>query len=232
MTIDHDDVHLHAALSEFDTGAVEVNMLIKEARRRQRVRWFAVVAALVAMSVLALSLSAGRAASPTKFVSLTSRPLHFPTLGPNRSCPASPGKTFNNILFAGVALGSGPVRVLLADSGDLPHGHVNLYPSEVRGWFALQTLWFAKPGYNGPFVVRAKRIGRSGKVEVQPGRNGLEPGSGPLMVSAGPTMNSAGGYRTVPGSTWVKSGGCYAWQVDGRNFSEVIVVDALAFRSQ
>jgi hypothetical protein len=34
------------------------------------------------------------------------------------------------------------------------------------------------------------------------------------------------GFRTTPGSTWVTSAGCYAWQVDGRNFSEVIVVDA------
>ncbi len=227
MTIDHDDVRLHAALAEFDTSALEVNMLIKEARRRQRVRWLAVVATLVAMSGVAVYLAAGRATSPTKFVSLTSRPLHYPTLGPNGSCPTSPGKTFNNDLFGGVALGSGPVRVLLADSGDLRHGHVNLFPSEVRGWSALQTLWFAEPGYNGPFVVRAERIGRSAKVEVQPGRNGLEPGAGPLLVSAGPTMNTAGGYRTVPGSTWVKSGGCYAWQVDGRNFSEVIVFDAL-----
>ena len=34
------------------------------------------------------------------------------------------------------------------------------------------------------------------------------------------------GYRTQPGSTWVRSPGCYAWQVDGRGFSETIVVKA------
>ncbi|MGH2884745.1 MAG: hypothetical protein ACRDPA_18920 [Solirubrobacteraceae bacterium] len=47
------------------------------------------------------------------------------------------------------------------------------------------------------------------------------------MVPAGPTQNTENGYRTVPGSTWVASPGCYAWQVDGRNFSELIVVHAL-----
>lgn len=163
--------------------------------------------------------------------SLLSRPLHFPSLGPGGSCPASQGTTFNTF-FVGIALGSGPVRVLLADSGDILHGRVNIVPyAAVRGWFALQTLWFSLPGYNGPFVVRAKRLGEaSSTIEVQPGGDGLTPGSGPLVVPAGPTINTKDGFRTVPGSTWVTAPGCYAWQVDGRNFSEVIVFDALRSR--
>jgi hypothetical protein len=74
-------------------------------------------------------------------------------------------------------------------------------------------------------------------MQVQPDYSGLNPGSGPLVVPAGPTINSFPtpgpgtyrGYRTVPGSTWVKSPGCYAWQVDGRGFSEVIVADLLPY---
>jgi hypothetical protein len=52
--------------------------------------------------------------------------------------------------------------------------------------------------------------------------------SGPLIVSAGATTNTQDGYRAVPGSTWVRSPGCYAWQVDGRGFSEILVVHAIA----
>jgi hypothetical protein len=134
----------------------------------------------------------------------------------------------DNSYFTGSALGRGQVRVLLADRGDVLRGRVDLGASSAPGWSALQTLWIAMPGYAGPFVVRGARLGTRGPIEVQPGRSGLSPGSGPLVVGAGPTSNSQGGYRTVPGSTWVKAPGCYAWQVDGRDFSEIVVVDAMA----
>ena len=181
---------------------------------------FAVVGAYVAMRETA--------GSAPRSGSLLSRPLHLPALGPRGGCPASPGYAVSNPYFAGSAVGAGPVRVLLADAGDIRHGRVDLGRSEAPHWFALQTLWFAMPGYDGPFVVRGGRLGRRGPIDVQPGASGLDPGAGPLVVAAGPTINTQAGYRTVPGSTWVRSPGCYAWQVDGRGFSDVIVVDTLA----
>jgi hypothetical protein len=117
--------------------------------------------------------------------------------------------------------------VMIANEGNLLRGDVDLGGTEAPGWSAVQTLWFSAPGYQGPFVVRGQRLGASGVIEVRPGATGLVPGSGPLIVPAGPTANTQDGYRTVPGSTWVRSPGCYAWQVDGRDFSEVIVVDAV-----
>ena len=36
-------------------------------------------------------------------------------------------------------------------------------------------------------------------------------------------MNGINGFRDVTGATWVKAPGCVAWQVDGINFSHVIV---------
>ena len=99
--------------------------------------------------------------------------------------------------------------------------------SSVPGWYAIETLWFATPGYHGPFVVRARDLTGKGPIEVQPSGSGQVPGSGPLVVAAGPTANTGDGYRTVPGNTWVQAPGCYGWQVDGRSFSEIIVVDAL-----
>jgi hypothetical protein len=142
-----------------------------------------------------------------------------------------------NPYFGGDALGKGPVRVLIAQSGDVLHGRPMLGGGRPGPWRALQTLWFATPGYNGPFVVRGVRLGKRGPIEVRPGGDGQGPGSGPLVVPAGPTQVDAyprpgagthHGYRTVPGSTWVKSPGCYAWQVDGRGFTEHIVFDAVA----
>ena len=36
------------------------------------------------------------------------------------------------------------------------------------------------------------------------------------------------GWREAPGGLWVTTPGCYAWQVDGLTFSEVIMVQAVA----
>ncbi|MGB9185307.1 MAG: hypothetical protein WCB67_14695 [Solirubrobacteraceae bacterium] len=201
-------------------------LLIREARRRQRRRQLAIIVVLVA--VPAAYLVARAATSPRLSVSLLARPLHFPALGPRGRCPVSRGSKMSNSYFTGSALGRGQVRVLLADRGDVLRGRVDLGASPTPGWSALQTLWIAMPEYTGRFVVRAARLGVSGPIEVQPSTTGLSPGTGPLIVGGGPTSNSQDGYRTVPGSTWVKAPGCYAWQVDGSGFSETVVVDAMA----
>ncbi|MGH2857803.1 MAG: hypothetical protein ACRDMJ_09990 [Solirubrobacteraceae bacterium] len=160
---------------------------------------------------------------------LLARPLHLRSLGPGGRCPVSSGYTVSNPYFAGTALGHGPVRVLLADRGDVLHGRVDLGGATRGSLHAIQTLWFAMPGYHGPFVVRGARLGRPGRIEVQAGEDGQAPGSGPLIVAAGPTANTfPDGYRTVPGSTWIRSPGCYAWQIDGHGFSETIVFAVLA----
>jgi hypothetical protein len=204
----------------------DVELLIKEARRRQRRRRLAIILVLVA--VPAAYVVARAFTSPRLSASLLARPLHFPALGRGGRCPVSTGSRIDTSYFTGTALGSSPVRVLLADRGDVLRGRVDLGASAAPGWSALQTLWIAMPGYDGPFVVRGARLGARGPIEVQPSETGLSPGSGPLVVAAGPTSNSQDGYRTVPGSTWVKSPGCYAWQIDGRGFSEILVVDAMA----
>jgi hypothetical protein len=204
----------------------DAELLIKEARRRQRRRRLGIILVLVVGAGIYFLARASTSARLSG--SLLARPLHFPVLAPGARCPVSKGSTLDSAYFTGAALGSGPVRVLLADRGDVLRGRVDLGASATPGWSAVQTLWIAMPGYKGPFVVRAARLGARAPIEVQASETGLSPGLGPLVVAAGATSNSQGGYRTVPGSTWVKSPGCYAWQVDGRGFSEIVVVDATA----
>lgn len=148
------------------------------------------------------------------------RPLHFPVLRAGQRCPASRGTPINNSIFQGIAQGTGPVRVLV---GDTRRGTATLInPSSAPPWLALKTLWFSLPTYQGPFVIRARRLGRPGPVALGEG-----PVAAPLVVPPGPTLNNGLGYRTVPGGLFVKSPGCYAWQVDGLTFSEIIVVRAV-----
>ena len=211
-----------------ETDNSEAQALFEEARRRERKRrllWLG--ATVVALGATAGGYLLATNSSPRPD-SLVTRPLHVPSVSAGQNCPATPGHPIHTSFLDGVALGTGPVRVLVGNKGDLLRGQADLGTSQASGWFALQTLWFSVPGYDGPFVVRAKRLGASGPIRVQPGDSGTVPGSGPLVVPAGPTINTQDGYRTVPGSTWVTSSGCYAWQIDGQNFSEVITVDALS----
>ncbi|MGH2858190.1 MAG: hypothetical protein ACRDMJ_11985 [Solirubrobacteraceae bacterium] len=238
---DHEPAPL-ASPSELELGP------IRDARRRQRRR--RLVIALLAVGAIGAYVGVrGTATSAPRSGSLLARALHFPSLGPGGRCPVSSGYVADNAFFGGAVLGHGQVRVLVGNTGDV--ARFKLGTTSVHGWYAFQTLWFAMPSYNGPFVVRGARLGRRGPIAVQPGGDGQSPGSGPLVVPAGATINTyytnwrpervrdpvsgrpvtvqfGYGYRTVPGSTWVRSPGCYAWQVDGRGFSEMLVLDALA----
>ena len=202
------------------------DLLIRGARQRQRRRRLVVIVCIAALVASYVMLHGTTAPRPS--ASLLSRPLHFPSLERGGACPVSPASTVKNAFFVGVALGRGPVRVLLPDRGDIRRGQVLLGRTQTPGWSALQTLWFATPGYDGPFVVRAARLGTRGPIAVQADQTGLGPGRGALIVAPGPTLNTQDGYRTIPGSTWVRSPGCYAWQVDGQGLSEIVVADTFA----
>jgi hypothetical protein len=97
-----------------------------------------------------------------------------------------------------------------------------LNPPTQDGWLTLKTLWFSTPTYTGPFVIRVARLDGEGQVGLGAAR--IE---APLVVPPGPTLNGSDGYRTSPGSLWVKAPGCYGWQVDGLTFSETVVVQTV-----
>ena len=159
---------------------------------------------------------------------LLKRSLHFPVVREGASCPATRGApvaTYTSY-FGGTALGDGPVRVAIGNGGNLRRGQAQLGSTDVPGWFALETLWFAMPSYDGPFVVRGEPLGGSGSIHV----DGSPTNASPLVVPPGPTTNTQHGIRVAPVSTWVTSPGCYGWQVDGLSFSYVIVVDTTPYR--
>jgi hypothetical protein len=114
--------------------------------------------------------------------------------------------------FGGNALGDGQVEPLLGDQ-------VSAWPD---GWFGFKTLWFALPSYSDSVLIRGARIDGIGSVGF-----GEYPVIGHLIIPPGPTMNGSNGYREAPGGTFVKTSGCYAWQVDGVAFTYVIVFKAV-----
>ena len=89
------------------------------------------------------------------------RALHFPVLRAGQSCPATPGGEVDTADFGGVALGTGPVRPIIASGpvSDTRRGIAHLInPTSVPPWLAFKTLWFSMPAYQGPFIIRAIRL--------------------------------------------------------------------------
>jgi len=152
-----------------------------------------------------------------------SRPVHLPKLRAGQVCPVTFGKQFDTAVFGGIALGSGAVRPILIDqTGDASHGVADMAPTSQPPWLGVKTLWFSTPQYQGPFVIRGERLDGPGPVGLGEG-----PVQAPLVVPPGPTVNGGEGYRTAPGGIWVKTPGCYGFQVDGLTFSTTFVIKAI-----
>jgi hypothetical protein len=151
------------------------------------------------------------------------RPLHFPSTTGTR-CPATPGRYVTTPDFGSWTLGSGRVQVAINNPGDLRHGKVHMATDGAAGWHGIKTHFFSVPGYQGPFLVRARRLDHPGPIRIGPS----PAHRGPLVVPSGPTPNGSRGWREVPYFAFVKAPGCYGWQIDGRRFSEVVVARVLA----
>jgi hypothetical protein len=125
----------------------------------------------------------------------------------------------------GNALGSGPVYVF---SGEIiGSGHSN------------KVAWGAEPSYSGPIRIRGGRIDGSGQLLLDAPDNYWR--GAPVKTIEGSDLypeldfleshsifpNVPSGWRMWPSGTYVASPGCYAWQVDGVGFSELITFHSL-----
>lgn len=140
------------------------------------------------------------------------RPLTLPAAG--GTCPVTPGHKISDT--TGPGLGSGPVYpVGFGTTG------VQQLGSQDGDLFRIKVLWVADPTYAGPIRVRGARIDGTGRLEFS-----MDAGapSGELLLPVG----TSGMQRTWPSYTLVSGAGCYAYQVDGRDFSVVDVFEVTA----
>jgi hypothetical protein len=96
----------------------------------------------------------------------------------------------------------------------------------VLGWYLQKTLWAISPRYQGPVLIRGRRIDRPGRVRF----GGDAPTARKSVQESTPsfpmTADSAPEWRYYPTTTLLPGPGCYAFQVDGTGFSHVIVFRA------
>ena len=153
---------------------------------------------------------------------LRQRLLQLPRLGPGAPCPRAepiqlPG-TDEERGFGGRAIGKGPVYAL-AELGD---GLVEHDPLAAPGWWKWtwhEVLWGIDPSYDGPVLVRGWQIDGPHKLR-------FDDRADELRIEAGDDA-SPGGWRDWPSAIRLRAPGCYAYQVDGLGFSQVVVFEAI-----
>jgi hypothetical protein len=148
------------------------------------------------------------------------RPLHLPHLRPGQRCPVSASRP----LSSGQTLnGRGPA-FLSGVIGERPAAiNVDWSSPDSLGWSGQKTPWAITRSYDGPILVRGARIGRRGQMRFAYayGDHLRE-----LEWSAGadqglpPDPN----FRFLASATSFRVPGCYAYQIDGTSFSEVVVI--------
>jgi len=139
------------------------------------------------------------------------RPLHLPHVVPGAACPISHSDAAVDFGKFGIArgLGPGPAYPIL------PRGILALVPAADGGrWAAQKVLWFVHPRYRGPVLVRGRRLDGSGLVRFDRG------------VVPPPELRLPAGTTERPSFTRLRAAGCYAYQIDGEDFSRVIVFRA------
>jgi hypothetical protein len=123
------------------------------------------------------------------------------------------------------------VRPLLAPArpafvAPAKRGVLSFTPYRGRpGWYSAKTLWFSTPDYRGPVFIRGRRLDRYGRIVMGEGPSLIDP-----QLPPDNNPNGTRGWRQWPGATWLRFPGCYAWQVDGDDFSTVIVFKAVLVR--
>ena len=145
---------------------------------------------------------------------LLTRPLKLPAMGAGSVCPVTPVSSRKVDLTN--PRGHGPLYL----GGPMPQGH---FP-----WNKM--TWILADGALGPVLFRGGRIDGTGSLKFS--------GSPAEHSDPGVTLSSGGGitatfYEHVidPGSegafyVYPATAGCYALQVDGASFDDVIVITA------
>jgi len=153
---------------------------------------------------------------------LLRRPLHIPTLAPGSPCPASKargtlGQRGSSDASTSPAFGPGPAYPTIGMEGGRAVLHY-LIGWGYEGWDGTKLLWTV-PRYYGPYIVRGRQLDGPNELRFDQGlawTNRLNP----ELRFVGPQTD------LHPAATFLRAPGCYAYQVDGRGFSYLIVFTA------
>ena len=179
-------------------------------------RWIAAVV----LCATACSSGGGLGSAPVGHSSV--RPLHLPTLSSGAPCPVSQAHHLSSTFAPGI--GTGPAYAVGFKRGILRFEYPPDPKSQFAGstWGGQKVLWVVKPSYHGALLIRGRRIDGPQALRFE---RGVDPPD-ELRLPIQPA-NLTGGWANYPSYTRLRAPGCYAYQVDGKAVSEVIVFRAV-----
>lgn len=195
-----------------------------------------ILAAIFAPPYINKSYASWQAAhAPTQqqiVAQLMQRPLRVPSLTSGQSCPISSYRLLSNDPGHVMVYGISPVFLsadLIPTKGEiLTYGYFPLYLEGPSVWLSTGTWWNIDIHFHGILLFHGKRIDQPGEVRFNyrtdpPDRFWIFSTHDLASVNA-----TKGRYYISFGiSPRIQSPGCYAIQVDGQSFSEVIVIQVV-----
>lgn len=145
---------------------------------------------------------------------LAAHPLDLSYLGPGQPCPKS--VTAEVTPYFGPFAGAGPVYAA---------GNTIFYTRADDGTLRAKVAWISRPEYTGPALIRGRRIDAAGEVRFVPGAGTMTP---ELRFEYDTRVRAAGseqGWRFLPSTVVLGAPGCYAFQIDGLDWSVTLVMD-------
>jgi hypothetical protein len=140
-------------------------------------------------------------------------PLLLARLPAGGSCPVTSAAS----VAPGIVDAQGDGPIYAAD-----RGHLDLSDAVRKsdGLYWIKVAWLSTAEYDGPVLIRGQRVDADGVMKFSPG--GAE-----LRLSRAGDMTWDGkpvGWRAWPSQVLLPDPGCYAWQIDGATFTDVIWV--------
>ncbi len=159
--------------------------------------------------------------------------MRLPARSSGASCPITPERQGVLPDFP-YAQGARPVYAIAENaSGTVTFSSAAALGDATSGYGGFKAFWEIQPAYTGPALIRGARIDGVGALEFNGGLDqkrastmDMEPRLSELRISGQPVTPPA--WPTWVTFTRLALPGCYAYQVDGTSFEEIIVFQAVA----
>lgn len=180
------------------------------------------VGLVLGMSLGTTSLAAASSTDVVPWSKLR-RPLHLPVVAPGSRCPVS--RVDSHVRWARIgisgAIGAGPVYPVVGTrSAVLNTTKDTQYGSD---WQGQKVFWYVAPSYRDRLLIRGRRLDGPGWL----GFNGARVPRDELRIEPSDTVSWSGQprhSRGIPTAVRALASGCYGVQVDGKTFSNVVVL--------
>jgi hypothetical protein len=153
------------------------------------------------------------------------RPVRLPTVEIGEACPTA-GQPIRSTPF-GIAQGQGPVYpVALSYEGIPPTGSSGFSSLHLADAPLPTLMWLAEPEFAGTVLVRGSQLGDedTAGADIR-----FVPGDRELRLAAAPygsiVPGESAGLRHLFAYTVIPMPGCYGFQIDGLDFTRVVIVD-------